>query len=485
MGGNRRRSSSESEANDFAINSMSPNGPLGGLNFPSGLKLTQGGSYPNLSGSDMGFISTPITEGANTRLGARRLVSDVHNRVEDELKNLQTQIDQWMLLISSDRQTDKDDIDHVANNFIARINNLAQGCLRKKVDFKIHADVLQLLPIIKKARRTHLRISGIPDDVAYEDSQDDILKRNASHEPTIEPEKEKNPNPMSDELENHQFQDDVEEIVARTKLLKQQQALANTRATKDVSDESMFNGFNTVIDEIEEIKRIMELNKKATELKSWNQEKKLVTMRSEMKKLESSVTIMATNLQDIGSVVDSNTVRIGRLEEKQYNLGLTVKGIEKKVLKRVSELVEWMEENEINQSTPIRDSSNGENLLTVRNEVKELKDSISEEKRKMSDIKGSVKMVGDKLDETISGLSSMSTVRLTDNPNLGGGPGVEQTRNIIKLGIQRHVLQISQLIGVRLDTDNPDLKLIKNVTTLMFPRFLKLSPVAEMPWRNM
>ena len=69
LGGNRRRSSSESEANDFAANSMSPNGPLGGLNFPSGLKLTQGGSHPNLSSSDMGFISTPITEGANTRLG--------------------------------------------------------------------------------------------------------------------------------------------------------------------------------------------------------------------------------------------------------------------------------------------------------------------------------------------------------------------------------------------------------------------------------
>ena len=151
---------------------MSSNGPLGGLNPSTCLKLIQGGSHPNLSGSDMGFISTPITEGANTRLGARRLDDDVHSRVLEELKNLLTQIDQWMLLISSDRQTDKDDIDHVANNFIARINNLAQGCLRKKVDFKIHADVLQLLPIIKKARRTHLRISGIQDDVAYKDSQD-------------------------------------------------------------------------------------------------------------------------------------------------------------------------------------------------------------------------------------------------------------------------------------------------------------------------
>ena len=64
-------------------------------------------------------------EGANTRLGARRIDDDVHSRVVEEFKNLQTQVDQWMLLISSGRQTDKDDIGHIANNFIARINNLA------------------------------------------------------------------------------------------------------------------------------------------------------------------------------------------------------------------------------------------------------------------------------------------------------------------------------------------------------------------------
>ena len=75
--------------------------------------------------------------------------------------------------------------------------------------------------------------------------KDDILKRNASHEPTLEAEKEKNPNPTLDDTENRQFQEEAGEIVARTKLLKQQQALANTRATRDVLDESMFNGFNT------------------------------------------------------------------------------------------------------------------------------------------------------------------------------------------------------------------------------------------------
>ena len=122
--------------------------------------------------------------------------------------------------------------------------------------------------------------------------------------------------------------------------MKRQQALPCTRATKDVSDKSMFNGFNTVMDEIEEIKRLMELNKKTAESKSWNQEKKIVNFCSKMKKLERTVTVVASNLQDLGSVVESSTVRIGRLEVKQYNLCLTVKGVEKKVLKRVSDLVE-------------------------------------------------------------------------------------------------------------------------------------------------
>ena len=70
LGGDHRRSSSESEANDFANSPMSTNGLLGGVNLSSCLKLAQGGSHPNLSSSNMGFISTPITEGVNTGLGA-------------------------------------------------------------------------------------------------------------------------------------------------------------------------------------------------------------------------------------------------------------------------------------------------------------------------------------------------------------------------------------------------------------------------------
>ena len=157
MEGFRRRSLSESEAAELTTCPDTPNGPKGNLNFSSSLRLLQGGSsHPNLSCSDQGFISTPISEGANTRLGARRVDDNLHVRTVEEFHNLQNQIQQWMILISSDHQTDKQDIERVATTFINRINNLAQDCLLKKIDFKVHADILQLLPIIKKARRTHL-----------------------------------------------------------------------------------------------------------------------------------------------------------------------------------------------------------------------------------------------------------------------------------------------------------------------------------------
>ena len=74
-----------------------------------------------------------------------------------------------MILKGNDHLTDKQDIDRVAQTFIGRINNLAQTCLIKKIDFKVYADIMQLLPVVKKARRTYLRISGIQDDMEYKD----------------------------------------------------------------------------------------------------------------------------------------------------------------------------------------------------------------------------------------------------------------------------------------------------------------------------
>ena len=60
------------------------------------------------------------------------------------------------------------------------------------------------------------------------------------------------------------------------------------------------------------------------------------------------------------------------LEEKQFNLSLSVKGVEKRTSKRISELVDWIEinlENQTDQSTPIKSSPNlkkTDELNTIR-----------------------------------------------------------------------------------------------------------------------
>ena len=96
----------------------------------------------------------------------------------------------------------------VGDTFITRIN-LAHGCLIKKVNYEIHADILKLLLVVKKARRTRRWISEIRDDIEYKFSQDEeddeiflnlmqskvskdaILKGNASPEPLSMGEKDK------------------------------------------------------------------------------------------------------------------------------------------------------------------------------------------------------------------------------------------------------------------------------------------------------
>ena len=355
QGGNRRRSLSESEADELTTNPIDPLLSNEGLNLIPLPRLSQGGSHPNLSCSGQGFISTPINEGANTRLGSRRINDNLHIRVVEEYQNLQNQIHQWMILISSDRQTDKDDIERVAETFIKRINELDQGCLIKKIDFKVHANILQLLPVVKKARRTHLRISGIPDEIEYENSQDEeddqiFLNQsqatkmketifNSEKVAQVECEKEKeNQSNLSDiDAKLIKAKSDEIETIERTKALRQQQALATVRSTTEVNDDSMFNGFNTLIDEIEELKLLIEKNKKISETKNWNNEKKIVSVNTELKKLERAVLVVSANLQDVENTASSNSVRIGILEEKHYNLVLSVKGVEKKILKRINE----------------------------------------------------------------------------------------------------------------------------------------------------
>ena len=119
----------------------------------------------------------------------------------------------------------------------------------------------------------------------------------------------------------------------------------------------MFNGFNTVFDELEEVKLMIERNKKYAETMMSDQTKKMISIHDEVSNVKHEVTSISSSVLDLSRTIESNSVRIGRLEEKQFNLNLTVKGVEKKILKRVSELVEWVESNlesQVDQSTPIK-----------------------------------------------------------------------------------------------------------------------------------
>ena len=145
---------------------------------------------------------------------------------------------------------------------------------------------------------------------------------------------------------------------------------------------------------------MIEKNKKAAEAKDWKHEKKISSITSDIKKLDGSINSISNSSSDLSCTLEANSVRVGMLEEKQFNLSLSIKGVEKKTSKRISELVDWIEINlktQADQSTPIKPSSSfrtSDELHTIREEVKGLKDSILEEKREIHNIKGSIKSIG-------------------------------------------------------------------------------------------
>ena len=41
------------------------------------------------------------------------------------------------------------------------------------MDFKLHSDIVQLLPIVKRARQVHLRRCGLMDEMEYDETYDE------------------------------------------------------------------------------------------------------------------------------------------------------------------------------------------------------------------------------------------------------------------------------------------------------------------------
>ena len=74
---------------------------------------------------------------------------------------------------------------------------------------------------------------------------------------------------------------------------------------------------------------MIEKNKKAAEAKDWKHEKKISSITSDIKKLDGSINSISNSSSDLSCTLEANSVRVGMLEEKQFNLSLSIKGVEK------------------------------------------------------------------------------------------------------------------------------------------------------------
>ena len=99
-----------------------------------------------------------------------------------------------------------------------------------------------------------------------------------------------------------------------------------------------FRGFNNVLDEIDALKQLIVRNKRSADAKDWNLEKKVISVSTGLKKAEKGIESVTNDLSSLSSAIESNTVRIGLLEEKAYNLSISIKGVGNRVMKRVINL---------------------------------------------------------------------------------------------------------------------------------------------------
>ena len=115
--------------------------------------------------------------------------------------------------------------------------------------------------------------------------------------------------------------------------------MATPLPTQD-EDVGEFHGFNSVIDEIEAIKELIERTKKISESKAWKMEKKVSSMSINLKKVESAIECLSINVTDIHCAVEANSARLASIEDKSYNLGLSVRALEARIAKRFQNIEE-------------------------------------------------------------------------------------------------------------------------------------------------
>ena len=202
---------------------------------------------------------------------------------------------------------------------------------------KIHTDIVQLVPIIKRARRAHLSKLGIQEDetrrnIQDEDEdnaflEDDLFADNfeaGQSSVCIENgnlgEKQKN-RPDSFDNTDCEIRQTQNQIVNTIKALNTKQRQLSTDPSSiplPTQDEEVgeFHGFNSVIDEIEAIKELIERTKKNSESRAWKTEKKVSGISINIKKVENSIECLSVNITDMYCAVEANSARLASIEEK-------------------------------------------------------------------------------------------------------------------------------------------------------------------------
>ena len=203
----------------------------------------------------------------------------------NEYSNLKDQIQTWQGLISGSKPSAKRDVESVFQTFNKRINDLAQGCLMRNIDFKVHADIMQLIPIIRKARQIALKRSGLMNEEEYDhdgDEEDD--KAFLSSGKLENTEARSTPKGSREDInlqglasKNTTIGNDITMgiVIDNIIQLKEKQKYFNSdqlqQSLSRKEDEAAFSGFSTVMEEIQTIKALMEKNRRLQKPKigSW------------------------------------------------------------------------------------------------------------------------------------------------------------------------------------------------------------------------
>ena len=80
--------------------------------------------------------------------------------------------------------------------------------------------------------------------------------------------------------------------------------MKHSNSTNKDDEGEGFHGFNTVIDEIEAIKSLIEGNKKTSDSKAWKLEKKVTSLTMNEKKIEDSINVLFIDIQDVFCAIE-------------------------------------------------------------------------------------------------------------------------------------------------------------------------------------